>query len=172
MILQIYTAIHVLISLLAIATGLAVFYGLLTAPQPHRWTMFFLLTTLATSVTGFFFPFHGFTPAYAFGAISVVVLTVAIYALRNRRLAGGWRRAYVINALVALYLNVFVLVVQLFLKVSALKALTPPQPGPPSGPVFGAVQGTVLLVFLVLGTMATLRFRGETPAESLETNPS
>lgn len=165
MVLQIFIAIHVLISLVGIVSGLAVFAALVNAQRPHPWTGCFLWTTVATSVTGFMFlafpEFQRFSPAYAFGIISMVVLAVAIYALRSKGLAGGWRKAYVINALFALYLNVFVLVVQIFQKATPLHALAPLQNGQPSGPVFGAAQGLVLLAFLVFGTMAVKRFRGE-----------
>jgi hypothetical protein len=165
MVLQIFIAIHVLISLVAIASGLAIFSALLNSQRPHPWTGCFLWTTVATSVTGFMFlafpEFRRFSPAYLFSIISMIALPVAIYALRTKALAGGWRKAYVINALFALYLNVFVLVVQTFQKVTPLHALAPLQNGQPSGPIFGGVQGIVLIAFLVFGTMAVKRFRGE-----------
>jgi hypothetical protein len=155
MILAIYTLVHVVISLLGIASGFVVLYGFLTAKLTRKWTSFFLATTVATSVTGFFFPFHGFTPAYAVGAVSLLVLAAAIYALRFRRLAGGWRSVYVINAVAALYFNVFVLIAQLFQKVPALKAIAPTQSEPP----FAMAQGVVLVLFVALGITATVRFR-------------
>lgn len=155
MILTIYTIVHVIISLLGIASGFVVAYGFLTAKPLEKWTTFFLATTVATSVTGFFFPFHGFTPAYAVGALSLVVLAAAIYALRSRHLAGGWRKVYVINAVIALYFNVFVLFAQLFQKVPALKAAAPTQSEPP----FAITQGLVLVLFVALGIAATKRFR-------------
>src|SRR6478736_4911506 len=99
MILTIYTIVHVIISLLGIASGFVVVYGFFTSKALEKWTSFFLATTTATSVTGFFFPFHGFTPAYAFGVVSLLVLAAAYYSLRTRRLAGRWRKVYVINAL-------------------------------------------------------------------------
>jgi hypothetical protein len=166
--LQIFTAIHVIISLVAIFSGFAVFRGLLKAATPHPWTGLFLNTTIATSVTGFLFAifpeFRRFSPAYAFGIISMVVLTMALYALRTKNLAGGWRKVYIITALFALYLNVFVLIVQTFQKVTPLHALVPLQNGQPSGPVFGGVQGLVLVLFVVFGTMAARRFRRESMA--------
>jgi hypothetical protein len=154
MILAIYTAIHVLISLLGIASGFVVSYGFLVARRFEKWTSFFLATTVATSVTGFFFPFRGFTPAYAFGVLSLLVLAAAYYALYSRHLAGGWRKVYVVHALIALYLNFFVLIVQLFQKVPALKALAPTQSEPP----FAIAQGTALVLFVGLGLAATKRF--------------
>ncbi|MCI0365634.1 MAG: hypothetical protein L0Y44_10735 [Phycisphaerales bacterium] len=155
--LRIFTIAHVIISLVGIASGLAVAYGLLNAKRLNSPTATFLISTVATSVTGFFFPFHGFTPAHATGIVSLLVLPVAIYALYGRHLAGHWRWIYVVTAMTALYLNVFVLIVQLFLKVPALKALAPNQNEPP----FAASQGIVLLLFVVLTILAAIRFRTE-----------
>ena len=118
-----YTAIHVVISLLAIGSGFVVLFGMLTGRRLDAWTAFFLATTVATSVTGFGFPIHGFTPGIGVGIISLIVLAVAIFARYGRHLAGAWRRVYVVTAVTALYLNVFVLIVQSFQKVPALKAL-------------------------------------------------
>src|SRR5690349_5258529 len=116
MILAAFTLFHVLLSLSGIAAGFVVVYGLLSMRRFDRWTTLFLATTVATSVTGFFFPYHGFTPAHAVGILSLVVLAIAIYALRSRHLERGWGRTYVVTATLALYFNVFVLVVQLFQK--------------------------------------------------------
>ena len=150
-----FTQIHVAISLAGIVSGLVVTFGLITGRRLDRWTAFFLLTTVATSVTGFLFPFHGFTPAIVVGIISLVVLVAAIFARYARRLAGAWRLIYVITAMIALYLNVFVLIVQLFQKVPALKALAPTQSEPP----FVVTQLIVLTLFLVLAIIASRRFR-------------
>ena len=114
MILQIYTMVHVLISLLGIFTGLIVLFGMLAGKRLDGWTRWFLITTVATSVTGFFFPFHGFTPAIGVGIISLLVLAITIYARYPRQLAGAWRWIYVVGAVISLYFNVFVLVVQSF----------------------------------------------------------
>jgi hypothetical protein len=107
-------------------------------------------------VTGYGFPFLHLLPSHVVGAISLVVLAVAIYARYARHLAGGWRGTYVIGAVIALYLNVFVLVVQSFLKVPALHALAPTQSEPP----FAVAQLVVLVLFLVLGTLAVRRSKG------------
>src|SRR6266478_3508865 len=131
MILQIYTIIHVIISLVGIFTGLVVLLGMLAGNCLDGWTKWFLITTAATSVTGFLFPFHGFTPAIGVGIISLVVLGVAILARYAGRLVGNWRWIYVITSAIALYFNVFVLAVQLFRKIPALKALAPTQSEPP-----------------------------------------
>jgi hypothetical protein len=150
-----FTQFHVAISLLGILSGFVVLIGLLTAKRLDRWTAFFLLTTLATSVTGFLFPFHGVTPAIIVGLISVILLAVAFFARYARRLSGAWRWIYVVTAMAALYLNVFVLVVQLFQKVPTLKALAPTQTEAP----FLITQLLVLVIFVVLTIFATIRFQ-------------
>jgi len=155
--LAIYTFVHVLISLVGIFTGLVVAYGLLNSKQFDCWTKLFLWTTVATSVTGFFFPFHGLTPAIVVGIISLAVLALAIYARVRRQLAGSWRKTYVITAMIALYLNVFVLVVQSFLKIPALHALAPTQAESP----FKLTQLVVLALFVVLTILAAIKFRAE-----------
>jgi hypothetical protein len=153
--LAIFTFVHVLISLIGIVTGLVVAYGLLTARRLDRWTAIFLWTTLLTSVTGFMFPVHKLLPSHVLGIISIVVLAVAFPARYKFHLAGAWRRTYVISAMLALYLNVFVLVAQLFMKVPALHVLAPTQS---EGP-FKLTQLVVLVAFVVLGVLATIRFR-------------
>jgi hypothetical protein len=149
------TLIHVAISLAGILSGLVMMFGLLSAKRLDRWTMVFLITTIATSVTGFFFPFHGFTPAIGVGIISLVLLAVAIVARYARHLEGAWRSIFVVTAMVSLYLNVFVLIAQVFQKVPALKALAPTQSEPP----FLAVQLVALVLFVVLTILAAIRFR-------------
>jgi len=143
------TLIHTAISLLAILTGLPVLAAMLKGQTPVTLTGIFLGLTVLTSVTGFLFHNEHVTPGMVIGAISLVILAVALFALYGRHLAGRWRTAYVITATLALYLNVFVLVIQSFLKIPALHALAPGIP--PSGPVFGAVQFLVLIAFIVAG---------------------
>jgi hypothetical protein len=155
--LAIFTLIHILISLGGIVSGLVVLGGWLAGKHYQGWTAFFLVTTVTTSGTGFFFPFRGFTPAYGVGVISIFILAAAIYALYVRRLSGVWGKVYVINALIALYLNFFVLVAQLFQKTLALKELAPTQTEPP----FAISQGIVLLLFVALGIAAVRQFRVE-----------
>ena len=157
MILHIYTIIHTLISLAGIFTGLVVLFGMLAGKCLDIWTKWFLITTVLTSVTGFFFPFHGFTPAYGVGAVSLLVLAIAIFARYPRQLAGNWRWIYVVTAVVALYFNVFVGVVQTFEKIPALKAIAPTQTEPP----FKLTQLVVLALFVLLTIIATIRFRPE-----------
>ena len=155
MILHVYTVIHVLISLAGIFTGLVVLFGMLAGKRLDGWTKWFLNTTVATSATGFFFPFHGFTPAIALGIMSLLVLAVAIFARYPRQLAGHWRWIYVVCAVIALYFNVFVGIVQSFEKIPALQALAPTQTEPP----FKDTQLFVLGLFIVLGILAAIRFR-------------
>ena len=157
MILHVYTTVHTLISLVGIFTGFVVLFGLLAGKRLDGWTKWFLITTMATSVTGFLFPFHGFTPAIGLGIISLFVLAVAIFARYPRHLAGHWRWIYAVTALLALYLNVFVAVVQAFLKVPALHAMAPTQTEPP----FKLTQIVVLSLFVLLGIIAAIRFRLE-----------
>src|SRR5258705_3456027 len=152
--LQPFTFAHVLISVVGIASGFVVLFGLLTAKRLEGWTGLFLVTTVATSVTGFGFPIDIILPSHIVGIISLVVLAVAIIARYAFRLAGFWRSIYVIGAGIALYLNVFVLIVQLFQKVPALKALAPTQSEPP----FAIAQGGTLVGFVVLVIAATIKF--------------
>jgi len=153
------TLVHVVLSLIGIFAGFFVVLGLLTAKLLDGWTALFLASTVATSVTGFFFPFHGITPADVFGVLSLILLPIAIFARYGRKLAGGWRRTYVITAMTALYLNVFVLIAQLFDKVPALKVLAPTKSEPP----FMVTQLVVLVLFVVLAIAAAKRFREEQP---------
>jgi hypothetical protein len=157
MILRIYTQIHVLISLIGILTGLVVLFGMLADHRLNQWTKWFLITTVLTSVTGFFFPFHGFTPAIGVGIISLIVLAIAILARYSRHLAGHWRWIYVVTAITALYLNVFVLIVQSFEKIPALHTMSPTQTEPP----FKLTQVAVLTLFVLLGVVAAIRFLPE-----------
>ncbi|MGH9509673.1 MAG: hypothetical protein ACRD2Q_09340 [Terriglobales bacterium] len=149
--------VHVVISLVGIVSGLVVAFGMLAANRLDRWTALFLASTVATSLSGFPLPADRFLPSHAVGIVSLLVLPVAIFARYGRHLAGIWRGTYVVTAMIALYLNVFVLVVQLFLKVPALKALAPTQSEPP----FALAQGVVLLVFIALTVAAAMRFRDE-----------
>ena len=154
-VLTTFTKVHVVISLIAILAGFVVAFGLLTAKRFDGWTALFLLMTLLTSATGFFFPFHGFTPAIGVGIVSLVVLAIGIFARYVRKLNAAWRWIYVVTAMLALYLNVFVLIVQLFQKVPALKALAPTQTEPP----FLVAQLGALVIFVVLTISAVIRFR-------------
>jgi hypothetical protein len=162
MILQIYTAIHTLISLIAIFTGLVVAIGMLASKRLDNWTKWFLITAVATTVTGFFFPFHGFTPAIGLGIISLPFLALTIFARYPKQLAGPWRGIYATGAVICLYFNVFVLVVQLFEKVPTLRSIAPTQTESP----FKLTQLIVLAIFVLLGIVALVRFHPE-PARAV-----
>ena len=155
MTLATYTLVHVVISLAGIGSGLMVLYGLLKGRRLAGWTGLFLATTVATSVTGFGFPVEHFLPSHGVGIISLVALAIAILALYNFRLAGGWRKTYVICSVLALYLNCFVAVVQSFEKIAPLRELAPTQSEPP----FAIAQLAVLGLFVALGITAAKRFR-------------
>jgi hypothetical protein len=149
-----FTLVHVLISLLGIASGLIVLFGWLSGKQLGGWTGLFLTTTVLTSVTGFLFPFEHLLPSHVIGIISLVFLTIAIPARYVFQHAGSWRWIYVVTAAIALYLNCFVGVVQAFMKVPALNALAPTQKEPP----FLVAQLILMALFIVLTLIATRRF--------------
>jgi len=137
-------------------SGFVVAFELLASKHSEGWTKLFLATTIATSVTGFLFPIHGFTPGLGVGIVSMIVLAIACVALYRFSLAGGWRRTYVITSIVALYLNFFVLIVQLFEKVPVLRALAPTQSEPP----FQVTQLVALVFFAALAIRASMKFHG------------
>jgi hypothetical protein len=145
---------HVIISLVGIASGFVVFYGLLTNNPMRGLTALFLATTIITSVTGFPLPPFGFDPPRAVGTLSLILLAVAVLALYAFRLGGAWRWIYVVTAVASLYLNTFVGVIQAFMKVPSLHAFAPTQSEPP----FAVTQGIVLLIFVALGILATRKF--------------
>jgi hypothetical protein len=160
--IQTFTLLHTAISLIAIVAGLVVVWGMLTGKRLPGWTAIFLLMTLLTSVTGFMFPvpLSPLLPSQITGIVALVVLAPTLAALYVFYLSGFWRPVYVIGAVISLYLNVFVLVVQVFQKVGFLHALAPTQ----SEPSFLITQVVVLIVFIVIGFIAVLRFR---PAPAL-----
>lgn len=150
-----FTLLHVVISLIGIGSGLIVLYGLLAAKPLDGWTATFLATTILTSLTGFLFPVEHLLPSHIVGIISLVFLAVALAARYGVHLAGSWRWIYVVSAVISLYLNCFVLVVQSFMKIPALKALAPTQKEPP----FLIAQIVLLVLFIVLGIFAVRNFR-------------
>lgn len=149
------TFVHVVLSLIGIIAGFVVLFGMISAKPLDGWTSLFLATTVLTSVTGFFFPFHRILPSHVLGILSLIALPIAYYARYSRRMVGGWRRTYVIAAAIALYLNVFVLIAQLFQKVPALKAMAPTQSEPP----FLVTQLIVMVIFIVLSVFTVRGFR-------------
>jgi len=150
-----FTTLHVLISLVAILTGLIVLAGMLRSANWPALTATFLATTVLTSATGFLFHSKAFGPPHAVGVLSLILLAVALFALYGQKLGGLWRPVYVGCAVASLYLNVFVLVAQAFGKIGALKALAPTQTEPP----FLIAQATTLILFVVLGVFAVRRFK-------------
>jgi len=155
--MTIFTLVHVALSLIGVLSGLVVAFGLLTSERLDGWTALFLATTVLTSVTGFFFPFHRVTPGIVIGILSMIMLAIAILARYPLHLAGPWRWIYVVTAMIALWFNCFILVVQLFEKVPALHALDPTQSGPP----FKVTQVVVLLAFVFLTIAAAIKFHPE-----------
>jgi len=154
-----FTAVHVALSLIGIATGFVIMIGLLRGMQLRGWTALFLVTTVATSVTGYGFPVDRLLPSHVVGALSLVVLVLAIVALYGLHLRRVWRSVYVVCSALALYFNVFVGIVQAFLRIPALQALAPQQNEPP----FVIVQLIVLAGFILLTIVAAKRFRGAAP---------
>jgi hypothetical protein len=157
-----FTEFHVLLSLIGIVSGIIVVFGMLKSNLMPAMTSIFLLTTVATSVTGFMFD-SPFGPARVVGIISLGVLAVAIAALYGFKLAGRWRVAYVASAVLALYLNCFVGVVQTFLKIPFFHALAPTQKEPP----FGIAQALVFIVLLAFGIAAARKFHPSAPARAM-----
>jgi len=157
-----FTLFHVALSLIGILSGFIVVFGLIQSKRLDGWTALFLITTVATSATGYLFPFVRLLPSHILGAISLVVLAIAIFARYARRLEGGWRRTYAITAVVSLYFNVFVLIVQSFGKVPSLKALAPTQTESP----FKITQLATLLLFILLGVLSVRGFRNEAATTS------
>jgi hypothetical protein len=154
-----FTLLHVIISLVGIASGFVVATGMRSSQRLPRWTAVFLTTTILTSVTGFFFHSKSFGPPHAVGVISLIILALALVALYGYHLASGWRSIYVITALAAQYLNCFVLVAQLFAKVPVLKTIAPTGSEPP----FAVAQLVVLAAFVALGVSVLRRFHPAAP---------
>src|ERR1700692_323283 len=155
--LSTFTAVHVIISLIAIVSGIIVMFGLLGSNRMPGLTAIFLLFTILTSATGFLFPFEKLLPSHIIAILSLVLLAIACIALYGMKLSGAWRWIYVLTAMISLSFNVFVLVIQSFLKIPALTALAPGNP--PSGPAFAVIQGIVLLFFVVVIIGAMRRYR-------------
>ena len=158
-----YTMVHVILSLVGIFAGLVVVFGMLSSKTLEGWTALFLATTVLTSATGFPFPRDHILPSHIVGVLSLIVLAIAIYALYSRHLAGSWRWIYVVGAVVALYLNVFVAVFQSFLKLPALNALAPTQSEPP----FLVAQSVALLIFIALAVVAIRSFHPQPDTSAL-----
>jgi hypothetical protein len=161
--LSAYTQLHVILSLVGIGAGLVVLAGMFTAGRLPAWTAAFLVTTLLTGVTGYFFPRDQVLPSHVVGAVTVAVATAAALAVWRYDLAGAWRWIYVVAAIAALYLNSFVGLVQAFLKVPSLHLLAPTQ----SDPAFVLAQLGLLVIFVAAGFLAVGAFRPGPPAGAL-----
>jgi hypothetical protein len=153
--IETFTFVHVVISLVGIMTGFVVVGLMLQSAPIAGWNAFFLITTILTSVTGYFFPITGLTPAHVVGAISLVLLAVALYAIYGKKLVGSWRKVYVATAIAALWLNFFVAIAQSFNKFAYLNKFAPTGGEPP----FAVVQGIVLIGFIILGIATVRRYR-------------
>jgi len=145
-----FTLIHVAISLIGIATGLVVVYGFVVGKKLPAWNAVFLLMTILTSVTGFFFPFHGITPGIVVGVISLVVLAVAVLAWNKK-----WTKTYIVTATIAEFFNVLVLIVQSFMKIAPLHALAPKG----TEPITNVAKVVALVLFVALAWVAIRRGR-------------
>jgi hypothetical protein len=157
-----FTLLHVAISLIGIGSGFVVVFGMIGGKRLDGWTALFLTTTVLTSVTGFLFPFHKLMPSHIVGSISLLVLALAIVARYPQHLNGRWRWIYAVSAVIAFYLNFFVLVAQSFAKVPALKAMAPTQSEPP----FAITELVVLVAFVALGVFSVKRFRNQPTSEA------
>lgn len=151
-----WTGFHTWLSLIAIATGFVVLVDLIAGRERPAWTMVFLATAVATSATGFGFPFTGVLPSHIVGVVALVVLAVTVPARYHFRRAGHWNWIYAVGAVISLWLLVFVAVAQAFAKIPALKALAPTQAEPP----FAIAQLVVLALFLLAGFAAVRGSRG------------
>ncbi len=151
---KLFILIHVFLSVIGIVAGLVVVGGLMAGMHFKRWTALFLVSTLLTSITGYGFASVAIRPAHVVGAISLMALAGAFVALYWKRLNGGWRQTFVVLSVLALYLNVFVLMAQLFQKIPAMAVLASTS----STPVFSVTQGLVLVLFIGLGWATSKRF--------------
>jgi hypothetical protein len=151
--LELFTRVHVLISLIAIAAGMLVLLGFLTKRRFPILTAVYFITTALTDITGFMFPFKGMTPGIVIGIVSLLTLLMAAVGLYGKHLSGGWRAIYVILASLALWLNVFVLFAQLFQKVPELVNL--------GKPAFGLTEGLIFILFIAVTFRAVKRFHPE-----------
>jgi len=154
-----FTLVHTVLSLVGIVAGLVVAGSLVTGTRLNRWAAVFLVTTVLANVSGFGFPFDKLLPSHVVGIVSLVVLATVIVADYVKHLAGPWRTTYAVGVVFATYLNVFVLVAQLFKRIPVLFLLAPTQSEPP----FALTQGLVLVLFVWLGVATVKGFRPAPP---------
>jgi hypothetical protein len=153
--LSTFTFLHVLISLIGVASGFIVMVELLRSNYHGNWTAIFLVTTIVTSASGFLFPFSKLLPSHIVGIISLALLAIAMFSFYVQRIHSIWRQIYVLTAMLSLYLNVFVMIIQGFLKIPVLNGLAPTQTEPP----FLIVQGVTLVCFLAVIFVAAIRYK-------------
>jgi len=151
------TMVHVSLSLIGIATGFLVIFQMIGGKALGGLNTIFLVSTILTSVTGFFFPITKITPGLVIGAISLVVLAIALFALYSKKLAGGWRTFYVVTAVIAQFFNVLVLIVQSFMKIRVLHAMAPTG----EEAIVKIVQVCALVLLIVLGVIAARKFKAQ-----------
>lgn len=149
------TLFHVVLSLIAIVAGVVLARGLLAGRRNDRWTHIFMVTTAITVLTGFVFPYRGFTPGIGVGIVCVLVFIPTALARYRFQMAGLWRPVFIVGALALFYFNCLVFVVQSFQKIPPLNALAPTG----AEPVVGIVQAIVFVAFLVVGFFSVRRFR-------------
>lgn len=145
---------HTIISFVAILTGIFVVARLVGGSLPPLWTEFFLATAIVTSATGFLFPFSQVLPSHVVGAVALVVLAATLVAQYVFHFAGPWRATYAIGLVASLYLLLFVLIAQAFMKIAALNRLAPTQGEPP----FAIAQAILLAVCIFIGWRALRAF--------------
>jgi len=156
-----FTWFHTILSLVALVAGAAVIVRLIGNRGPDLWTAVFVLAMIATDVTGFTFPFSKFLPSHYTGMLSLVLLALALLGQYVFGFAGAWRWIYAVTMGIAIYLNFFVFVTQLFLKVPALHALAPHAPDNPEPP-FAIAHGVLLVIFVWLIWKSVRNFGGAT----------
>jgi len=149
-----YTAVHTVISLIALASGVVVVADLFAPRVRRSWTALFLVTAVLTSATGFGFPFHGVLPSHVLSAVALATLAAAIYALYAAHLSGFWRLTYAISVVANLFFLVFVGIVQAFGKIPILHGFAPNGNELP----VTVSQVVALVIFVALGIAAAKVF--------------
>ena len=159
-----FTLFHTAVSLVAIVAGAMAVTDVLRNHTGPFWTNLFLLTAAVTSVTGYFFPFRGITPAQIVGILALAILAVVLLASYRFSVAKFWQWIYAVGMVASLYLLVFVGIVQAFQKLAFLNGLV----STGTEPIFAVAQGTALLLFIAIGIAAARRFRPENGARLMQ----
>jgi len=153
--IPILTGIHTALSLVALALGIPALLEIFGRLAGQRFSNAFLITAIATSLTGFIFPITALTPALITGVVATLVLALMLLARFQFHLAGGWGAVYAGGMVASHFFLVFVAIAQSFMKITAVNALAPTLSEPP----FAIAQGVALLIFLLLGFFAVRRPR-------------